>query len=124
VSRLVGSEMCIRDRYWHHQPFFHSLFKLPSERLNPLLAQRALNHPEALALSLENVGTGTLPSLWHRLKEIRFPVDLITGEFDPKFTELALQMGTHMPRARLSVVEQAGHAVHLEQPGDLAALLS
>lgn len=111
-------------KYWHHQPFFHSLFKLPSERLHPLLAQRALNHPEALALSLENVGTGTLPSLWHRLKEIRFPVDLITGEFDPKFTELAHEMGANMPRARLSVVEQAGHAVHLEQPGDLAALLS
>ena len=111
-------------KYWHHQPFFDSLFKLPVGRLNPLLDQRALNYPEALALSLENVGTGTLPSLWHRLKEVRFPVDLITGEFDPKFTELALQMGAHMPRARLSIVEQAGHAVHLEQPGDLAALLS
>jgi pimeloyl-ACP methyl ester carboxylesterase len=32
-------------------------------------------------------------------------------------------MGEKIPRARLSVVEGAGHAVHLERPGDIATLL-
>jgi pimeloyl-ACP methyl ester carboxylesterase len=33
-------------------------------------------------------------------------------------------MQQSMPRARLSVVERAGHAVHLEQPEAFAALVA
>jgi pimeloyl-ACP methyl ester carboxylesterase len=32
-------------------------------------------------------------------------------------------MGEKIPRARLSVIEGAGHAVHLERSGDLATLM-
>lgn len=110
-------------KYWYNQTFFASLMALPPERLDPILSRRAENQPEALALSLENVGTGTLPSLWHRLKELRMPIDIVTGEHDVKFTRVAHEMGAHLPKARLSVVEHAGHAVHLEQPADLAMLL-
>ena len=111
-------------KYWHNQTFFQPLMRLPKERLDPILARRAQNDPEGLALSLENVGTGTLPSLWHRLKEIRFPVDLVTGEHDAKFTHVAREMGAHLTKARHSTIEGAGHAVHLERPDDLAMLLS
>ncbi len=110
-------------KYWYNQTFFASLMALPPERLDPILSRRAENQPEALALSLENVGTGTLPSLWHRLKELRMPIDIVTGKHDVKFTRVAHEMGAHLPKARLSVVEHAGHAVHLEQPADLAMLL-
>jgi len=110
-------------KYWHNQTFFQPLLKLPSDRLDPILARRHLNDPEGLALSLDNVGTGTLPSLWPRLKELRCPVDLVTGEHDEKFTRLAREMGAHLPKARLSVIENAGHAVHLERPEDVAMLL-
>lgn len=111
-------------KYWHNQTFFQPMLRLPPAQLDPILARRAQNDPEGLALSLENVGTGTLPSLWHRLKEIRFPVDLVTGEHDAKFTRLAREMGAHLPKARHSVIEDAGHAVHLEKPADLAMLLA
>jgi 2-succinyl-6-hydroxy-2,4-cyclohexadiene-1-carboxylate synthase len=47
----------------------------------------------------------------------------VTGELDPKFTRLAQQMGEKIPKARLSVIEDIGHAVHLERPEDLAVLL-
>ena len=110
-------------KYWHNQTFFQPLMRLPKDRLDPILARRAQNDPEGLAQSLENVGTGILPSLWHRLKEVRFPVDLVTGEHDVKFTRLAHEMGAHLPKARHSVIEDAGHAVHLEKPADLAMLL-
>jgi 2-succinyl-6-hydroxy-2,4-cyclohexadiene-1-carboxylate synthase len=110
-------------KYWHNQTFFQPLMRLPKDRLAPILARRAQNDPEGLALSLENVGTGTLPSLWPRLKEIRFPVDLVTGEHDTKFTRLAHEMGAHLAKARHSLVEGAGHAVHLERPDDIAALV-
>lgn len=110
-------------KYWHNQTFFKKLLELPPERLAPILARRARNEPEALALSLENAGTGTLPSLWHRLKELRMPIDIVTGEHDSKFTHLAQEMGAHLPKARLSIIEESDHAVHLEQPADLATLL-
>jgi len=110
-------------KYWHNQTFFQPMLRLPKERLDPILARRAQNDPEGLALSLENVGTGTLPSLWHRLKEIRFPVDLVSGEHDEKFTRNAHQMDAHLPKARHSLIQGAGHAVHLEKPADLAMLL-
>ena len=110
-------------KYWHNQTFFQPLLRLPEERLRPILERRHHNDPEGLALSLDNVGTGTLPSLWPRLKELRCPVDLVTGEHDQKFTRLAREMGAHLPKARLSVIEGAGHAVHLERPADLAMLL-
>ncbi len=111
-------------KYWHNQTFFQPMMSLPPERLGPILTRRAQNDPEGLALSLENVGTGTLPSLWHRLKEIRFPVDLVTGEHDVKFTRIAHEMGAHLPKARHSLIEGAGHPAHLEKPSDLAMLLS
>jgi 2-succinyl-6-hydroxy-2,4-cyclohexadiene-1-carboxylate synthase len=111
-------------KYWHNQTFFQPMLRLPAEQLGPILERRLANDPEGLALSLENVGTGTLPSLWHRLKEIRFPVDLVSGEHDVKFTRLAHEMGAHLPKARHSVVEGAGHPVHLEKPADLAMLLA
>ncbi len=110
-------------KYWHNQTFFQPMLRLPAEQLGPILERRLANDPEGLALSLENVGTGTLPSLWHRLKEIRFPVDLVSGEHDVKFTRLAHEMGAHLPKARHSLIEGAGHAVHLEKPADLAMLL-
>jgi 2-succinyl-6-hydroxy-2,4-cyclohexadiene-1-carboxylate synthase len=110
-------------KYWHNQTFFQTMLALPPEELAPILGRRAGNDPEGLALSLRHVGTGSLPSLWPRLKEIRCPVDLVTGEMDVKFTRLALEMGAHLPKARHSVIEGAGHAVHLERPGDLAMLV-
>ena len=110
-------------KYWHHQPMLRTFFQGDSPARDALVARRAANAPEALALSLETVGTGSLPSLWDRLGELRCAVDLVTGEADPKFTELARRMSEKIPRARLSVVEGAGHAVHLERSGDLATLM-
>lgn len=110
-------------KYWHNQPFFRPLLSLPTERLDPILQRRQQNDPTGLALSLEHVGTGALPSLWDRLGELRGPVDLIIGEHDPKFQAIARQMGVAMPKSRLSIISGAGHAVHLEQPGDLAMVL-
>lgn len=110
-------------KYWFNQPFFRSLLALPVERLGPIMERRQQNDPEGLALSLEHVGTGALPSLWDRLGELRGPVDLVVGEHDPKFQGIARQMGATMPKARLSTLSGAGHAVHLEQPSDLAMVL-
>lgn len=116
-SQGVGAFM----RYWHGQTMFQTLLSLPDERLREVMASRGRNDPEGLSLSLLHVGTGALPSLWERLHELKMPVDLVTGTKDLKFTAIGREMVTLIPRARLGEVDDAGHAVHLERPDDLAA---
>ena len=86
-------------------------------------ADRLRNTPEGLAAALRGLGTGTLPSLWDRLEEVTVPVELIVGERDRKFRATAERMARALPDARLHVVPGAGHAVHLEDPWAVAALI-
>jgi pimeloyl-ACP methyl ester carboxylesterase len=44
------------------------------------------------------------------------PTLLLAGALDPKFVEIAERMASAMPDARLTVIPEAGHAVHLERP--------
>ena len=110
-------------KYWNGKTFFRPLMSLPPDRLNPILERRLKNTTEGLALSLENVGTARLPSLWPRLKELRCAVDIVVGEKDPKFIEIGHRMGERIPKARISVIELGGHALHLEKPEDIASLI-
>jgi 2-succinyl-6-hydroxy-2,4-cyclohexadiene-1-carboxylate synthase len=81
---------------------------------------RLRNTPVGLAAALRGLGTGALPSLWHRLGELNVPVTLIVGERDKKFRMIADQMVARIRTARVAEVPGAGHAVHLEAP-DLVA---
>lgn len=110
-------------KYWNTKTFFKPLLSLPPERLDPILIRRQKNNPESLALSLEAVGTGALPQLWDRLIEFKCPTDLVAGECDGKFVEIAHAMAERMTKSRISIIEDAGHSVHLEKPQDLATLI-
>jgi 2-succinyl-6-hydroxy-2,4-cyclohexadiene-1-carboxylate synthase len=87
-------------------------------------ADRRRNTPHGLARALRGLGTGALPSLWDRLPELDIPVDLIVGECDQKFRATAERMAGALPAARLHVVAAAGHAVHLEDPAAVAAIIA
>jgi 2-succinyl-6-hydroxy-2,4-cyclohexadiene-1-carboxylate synthase len=86
-------------------------------------ADRRRNTPAGLARALRGLGTGALPSLWDRLSEVEVPVTLIVGERDAKFSAIADQMAARLPAADVVRVPGAGHAVHLEAPDAVAALL-
>jgi 2-succinyl-6-hydroxy-2,4-cyclohexadiene-1-carboxylate synthase len=79
-------------------------------------ADRLRSTPAGLAAALRGLGTGALPSVWERLHELRMPVTLIAGERDAKFTALAHEMARRIPNATVTVIPDAGHAVHLERP--------
>ena len=64
------------------------------------------------------MGQGAQPSYWDRLDEIDVPVLLMAGALDRKFVGIAGQMGVRIADAELSVVPDAGHAVHLERPDE------
>jgi 2-succinyl-6-hydroxy-2,4-cyclohexadiene-1-carboxylate synthase len=86
-------------------------------------ADRLRNQPGALARALRGLGTGALPSLWDRLSGIRAPVTLVAGERDGKFRAIAIEMAVALGDAKVAVVPGAGHAVHLEAPAAVAALI-
>lgn len=87
-------------------------------------ADRLRNTPQGLAAALRGLGTGALPALWDRLGELVVPVSLVVGERDAKFTQIAQRMAGVLPRAELTIVPGAGHAVHLEAPAAVAALIA
>jgi 2-succinyl-6-hydroxy-2,4-cyclohexadiene-1-carboxylate synthase len=87
-------------------------------------ADRRRNTPAGLAAALRALGTGALPSLWGRLPQLLIPVELIVGERDQKFRATAERMAAALPIAHLSVVAGAGHAVHLEDPAAVAAIIA
>ena len=47
----------------------------------------------------------------------------VVGALDSKYADLARQMRARVPDARLHLLPDAGHAIHLEQPGELARIL-
>lgn len=104
---------------WLSQPLFAGL-RVPAADF----AARQANRPEGLAAALRLLGTGTQTPLWDRLGSLRMPVMLVVGMDDPKFSDVATRMARAVgPTAALTVVTDAGHAVHLEQPHEVATTI-
>jgi 2-succinyl-6-hydroxy-2,4-cyclohexadiene-1-carboxylate synthase len=85
---------------------------------------RLRSTPAGLARALRGLGTGALPSLWGCLDQLRMPVTLVVGERDEKFRAIAAEMAARIPDASVVVVPRAGHAVHLERPDTVAAVIA
>jgi 2-succinyl-6-hydroxy-2,4-cyclohexadiene-1-carboxylate synthase len=102
---------------WERLPLFASQAALPSDIRARQHAQRMRNNSLGLANSLRGMGAGRQSSLWDRLSQLRTPALLIAGELDQKYCAIAEQMTQALPNARKVVVPNAGHTVHLEQPG-------
>ena len=81
-----------------------------------LRAERLSHRPEGLASALRHLGTGAQPSYWDDLPRLTIPVRLIAGVRDEKFAALARRMAEKLPKGDLRLIENAGHAPHLEQP--------
>jgi 2-succinyl-6-hydroxy-2,4-cyclohexadiene-1-carboxylate synthase len=102
--------------HWEHLPLFASQAALPEDTRARLRDQRLRNNPLGLANSLRRMGTGRQLALWDRLAGLGVPTLLIAGALDAKYCTLAGQMLALLPCARMVIVPEAGHAVHLEQP--------
>jgi 2-succinyl-6-hydroxy-2,4-cyclohexadiene-1-carboxylate synthase len=107
-------------RRWAQTPV---LAGLPAASLDAAHADRLRSTPAGLARALRGLGTGALPSLWGRLGELAMPVVLAVGERDSKFRGIAADMAGLMPKSQVVIVPGSGHAVHLQAPEAIAALL-
>ncbi|HBQ58795.1 MAG TPA: 2-succinyl-6-hydroxy-2,4-cyclohexadiene-1-carboxylate synthase [Balneolaceae bacterium] len=107
---------------WKNMPLFDSSNADPELLAKTERIQQEQN-PFWLANSLQGFGTGTMPCVRDRLKELKIPVQLIVGERDSKFVHINRQMEKEIPDAELQVVKEAGHRVHLDSPKALNSLL-
>ena len=103
---------------WLAQPLFAGL-ELSEEDL----AERRRNTPEGLAASLRLAGTGTQVPLWDRLREINMPVLALAGEHDHKVLPIAERIAASVPDGSFGTIFGAGHAAHLQQPGQVITRL-
>ena len=110
--------------YWEKIPLFASQQQLATEQREELHAQRLNNRAQGLANSLRGVGAGAQPELYTRLPTLHLPVLLLAGELDSKFCAIAQQMALQLPQAKLQIIPQAGHTIHLEQPDAFMAEVS
>lgn len=102
--------------YWENIPLFSTQRRLPEEVQEKIRNERLSQRIEGLADSLVYMGTGAQPSWWSSLKECSIPTKLIVGELDQKFVHINKEMQQLMPRAELTIIEDAGHAPHIERP--------
>ncbi len=106
--------------YWSSLPLFADQ---PAAVAQAAHATRLAQSPAGLAAALRGLGTGVMEPLWDRLPRLTIPVALIAGERDTKFRAIAERMAGLLPDAEVHVVPHAGHAVQLEAPQTVAALL-
>ena len=101
--------------HWRGLELFRTLpERVGLEVFAEIQAQRGSNDPRALAAVLVGLGTGTQPSYWDRLGEVRCPTLVVTGALDRKFTEIGRSMAAGIPGAAHESMEGCGHRVHLE----------
>jgi len=102
---------------WMALPMWRSL----QSRLGPdaWLAsrqQRLRGSPLGFANSLRGTGTGAMPLLHDDLPKLAIPALFLAGAQDEKFVAIATAMAGAAQHGTARIIEDAGHAAHLEQP--------
>ena len=105
---------------WLSAPMFKGLISTPAD-----IQDRLRNTSEGLASSLRLSGTGTQEPLWDRLHELTMPVLLVVGSDDDKFRHIGDDMKSAIgANAELTVINNAGHSVHLEKTHHFQSVVS
>lgn len=103
-------------RFWEDLPLFNTQKQLPTTVQQAIRKERLAQSSKGLAQSLRFMGTGKQHSWWNELKKIDFPTLLVVGELDEKFVHINKQMQTRINEAQMTVIDNVGHAVHIENP--------
>ena len=109
--------------FWQDIPLFQSQKKLSDLKRQAIRQERLQQSSIGLASSLKGIGTGSQPSYWSQLNELKIPVTLITGELDEKFKFIAQQMKNRIENSQHLEVLAVGHAIHVENPVQFATII-
>ena len=106
---------------WERQPMFAD----QSDALVEAQRSGRLSHDQrSLALLLRTAGQGALEPVWHDLRSLDLPLLAIAGARDDGYTRAAKRIASTAPNGRLAIVEEAGHAPQLQQPDEVARVIS
>jgi 2-succinyl-6-hydroxy-2,4-cyclohexadiene-1-carboxylate synthase len=112
IERIVGA--------WERQP----LFADQSERLVEAQRPGRLSQdPRSLALLLRTAGQGAMPPIWGRLQTLDLPILALAGARDERYRRATRQIAAEAPQGYAAAIEHAGHAAHLQRPGEFADAL-
>jgi 2-succinyl-6-hydroxy-2,4-cyclohexadiene-1-carboxylate synthase len=106
---------------WERQPLFADQSDVLVDEQRP---GRLSHDPRSLALLLRTAGQGILEPVWHDLRALEVPLLAVAGARDEGYTAAAKRIARVAPNARAAIVEEAGHAAHLQQPAAVAALIT
>jgi len=101
---------------WEALPLFASQAALPAGTREAVRAGRLANRAVGLANSLRGAGAGAQEPLHDRLNGVGVPALLLAGALDEKFTEIGRGLARALPDATMQLIEDAGHAAHIERP--------
>jgi 2-succinyl-6-hydroxy-2,4-cyclohexadiene-1-carboxylate synthase len=113
----IGVEAFLRE--WAALPLFGDLQLTDAQQ-----ADRLRNTADGLGSSLRLAGTGAQGSLWPRLRELNMDVLAIAGADDEKFSAIARQIADAVPSGRFTLIANAAHAAHLQQPEAVAEAIA
>jgi 2-succinyl-6-hydroxy-2,4-cyclohexadiene-1-carboxylate synthase len=108
---------------WEALPLFASQKNAPERAVAAQRRIRSSHGAEGLIASLKVTGLGEMPPYWGDLDEIAQPTILMVGALDGKFTAIAREMATRMPRTAVHVVAGAGHNLLLEAESSVIDVL-
>ena len=103
---------------WYAQPMFASL--RTHSGFAKIMGRRSHGSAEALARALGAFSVGAQPPLWDQLADLTIPVLCVAGERDKRYVQVASRTADLCRRGKLCIISDAGHAVHLEKPHELA----
>ncbi len=106
---------------WERQP----LFADQSERLIEAQRQGRLSQdPRSLAVLLRTAGQGTMAPIWGRLGTLDVPILALAGARDERYRRASRRIAAEAPQGYAAVIEHAGHAAHLQRPGEFVDALA
>ena len=106
---------------WYDQPLFATLREHPD--FLRIRDRRRRGDPVAWAELLAGCSPGRTAPAWPALPGLGGRLVAIAGDLDAKYRQVALEIGRRAPNARIHLIPGVGHALHLERPEALAAVL-
>lgn len=108
--------------FWESLPMFERE-SLPRTAVARLRRIRTSHDTQGLAQALRLLSLGRMPPRWADLPALTMPVELMVGEHDTKFRELAQRMASRITQSTLHVVPNTAHDIPNHAPDALWALV-
>ena len=107
---------------WYNQPLFADLKKSPY--FNKIFKRRLKNNPVQLARAIRIMTVGKQKPLWKIFQSLDFPVLVISGSNDEKYTSYTKRISDLYLSVRTQIISGAGHVAHAEKPGEYIDIIS